>query len=184
MPLFGAHLSIAGAFGNAIVAAQALGCSTVQIFTKAPNQWSGRAISDDEARSFRRQLKQSGLQSPLAHDSYLINLASPDDLRRRSIEAFIVELHRAEMLGLRYLVAHPGAHMDATEEQGLQRVAEALDEVHDRCPKLRVRILLETTAGQGTTLGHRFEHLATILRRVKEPRRLGVCFDTCHVFAA
>jgi deoxyribonuclease-4 len=105
-------------------------------------------------------------------------------LYRRSIEACIDEMNRAETLGLRYLVMHPGAHMDAGEEAGLARVARALDEVHERCPRFRVRILLETTAGQGTTLGWRFEHLASILAAVAEPARLGVCFDTCHVFAA
>jgi deoxyribonuclease-4 len=121
----------------------------------------------------------------MAHDSYLINLASPDEpLYRRSVEAFVVELQRAERLGLRYLVTHPGAHIDSGEEAGLARVACALDEVHQRCPGFRVRILLETMAGQGSTLGHRFEHLARILAQVREPNRLGVCLDTCHVFAA
>jgi deoxyribonuclease-4 len=100
------------------------------------------------------------------------------------VEAFVVELMRAEQLGLRYLVTHPGAHVDSGEEAGLARVAAGLDEVHGRCPGLRVRVLLETTAGQGSSLGYRFEHLARILALVKDPDRLGVCFDTCHVFAA
>jgi deoxyribonuclease-4 len=185
MPLFGAHMSIAGGCHNALLDAVRHGCSTVQLFTKNANQWQGKPISDDEAALFRRTLRGSGLRYPTAHDSYLINLASPDDsLYRRSIEAFIDELQRAEKLRLSYLVTHPGASLDSGEEAGLARVAAALDEVHARCPGLRVRTLLETTAGQGSSLGHRFEHLARILSLVKEPNRLGVCLDTCHVFAA
>jgi deoxyribonuclease-4 len=127
----------------------------------------------------------SGLRYPLAHDSYLINLASPQEpLYRQSIEAFIEELRRAELLGLRYLVTHPGARIDASEEYALARVARALDEVHARCADYRTMILLETTAGQGSSLGNRFEHFARILDQVREPQRLGICFDTCHVFAA
>jgi deoxyribonuclease-4 len=212
MPLFGAHMSIAGGFHNALLAAQAHRCDTVQlfvsqpkawpvtppqaqagrkglgsgrIFTKNANQWNAKDLTDDEVRLFRRTLRQTRLRFPTAHDSYLINLASPDDaLYRRSLEAFVVEMQRAERLGLRYLVTHPGAALDSGEEAGLARVARALDEVHRRCPGFRVQVLLETTAGQGTTLGHRFEHLARILSLVEEPDRLGICFDTCHVFAA
>jgi deoxyribonuclease-4 len=185
MPLFGAHTSIAGGLHNALVEAQAKGCQTVQLFTKNANQWANRELSDEEVRLFRSTLRQSGLRHPMAHDSYLTNLASPEeDLYRRSVEALLAELGRGERLGLRYLVMHPGAHLDSGEEAGLARVARGLDEVHARTPDAKVRILLETTAGQGTTLGYRFEHLARILSLVKEPDRLGVCFDTCHVFAA
>jgi len=121
----------------------------------------------------------------MAHDSYLINLASPDVLLyRKSIEAFIVEYERSERLGLRYLVTHPGSHVDSGEEAGLVRVAKALDEVHRRCAGFRVQVLLETTAGQGSNLGYRFEHLAKILALVADPSRVNVCLDTCHVFAA
>jgi deoxyribonuclease-4 len=121
----------------------------------------------------------------MVHDSYLINLASPEEqLYRRSVEAFVEELRRAERLGVRYLITHPGAHLDSGAEAGLARVAAALDEVHARCPGFRARVLLETTAGQGSTLGHRFDHLARILALVADPDRLGVCFDTCHAFAA
>jgi deoxyribonuclease-4 len=185
MPLFGAHMSIAGGCHNALLAARDHGCSCVQLFTKNANQWNARDLTDDEVRLFRRTLRQTKLRYPTAHDSYLINLASPnEELYRRSLEAFVVEMQRAEQLGLRYLVTHPGAFMDTDEDTGLARVAGALDEVHRRCAGFRVRILLETTAGQGTTLGHRFEHLARILSLAAEPERLGVCFDTCHVFAA
>jgi deoxyribonuclease-4 len=185
MPLFGAHMSIAGGLHNSLLAAQAHGCNTVQLFTKNSNQWDARDLTAEEIRLFRQTLRRTHLRFPMAHDSYLINLASPKDaLYRRSLEAFVVELRRAEQLGLRYLVAHPGAFIDSDEQTGLARVARALDEVHARCPGFRVRILLENTAGQGTNLGHRFEHLAEIFARVADPKRLGVCFDTCHVFAA
>ena len=185
MPLFGAHKSIAGGYHKALLTAQEHGCATVQIFTKNANQWNGKELTEDEVRTFRQTLRRTRLRLPMAHDSYLINLASPDKaLYRRSVEAFVVEMGRAERLGLCYLVTHPGAALDSGEEAGLARVAAALDEVHGRCPGFRVRVLLETTAGQGSCLGHRFEHLARILALVADPDRLGVCFDTCHVFAA
>jgi deoxyribonuclease IV len=210
VPLFGAHMSISGGLHKALLLAAALDMEAVQIFTanpntwqvkrieaaeadytsggsltKAPNQWGGKPITEEEARLFRETLRQTGLRHLLGHDSYLINLASPDEaLYRKSVEAMVEEMNRAEALGLHGLVLHPGAHLDSGEEAGLARVAAALDEVHARCAGHRVRLLLETTAGQGTTLGHRFEHLAAILARVSDAGRLGVCFDTCHVFAA
>ncbi|MBY0527694.1 MAG: deoxyribonuclease IV [Gemmataceae bacterium] len=185
MPLFGAHMSIAGGCHNALTIAQAHHCDTVQLFTKNANQWAARELTDEDVARFATTLRESGLRFPTAHDSYLINLASPDDaLYRKSLEAFVVEVQRAEQLGLDYLVMHPGAHLDSGEDVGLSRVATALDEVHDRCAGFHVQVLIETTAGQGTTLGWRFEHLGRILELVKEPERLGVCLDTCHVFAA
>jgi deoxyribonuclease IV len=185
MPLFGAHKSIAGGCHNALLEAQAHDCDTVQLFTKNNNQWRARDLTEDDIRTFKKTLRQTRLRFPMAHDCYLINLASPDEsLYRKSIEAFIVEVKRAEALGLRYLVMHPGAAVDGNEEAGLTRVAHALDEVHGRCADFRVQVLLETTAGQGTSLGHRFEHLAAILAQVAQPERLGICLDTCHVFAA
>jgi deoxyribonuclease-4 len=185
MPLFGAHMSSAGGHHNALIEAKARGCSSVQLFTKAPSQWSAKPIDPEQARLFRRTLRESGLSLPMAHDSYLINLASPDmTLCMRSVDALADEMDRAELLGLRYLVMHPGASLDDSEDSALKRIARSLDEIHLRCPDHRVRLLLETTAGQGSTLGHRFEHLAAILTQVRHPKRLGVCFDTCHVFAA
>jgi deoxyribonuclease-4 len=185
MPLFGAHMSIAGGYHNALLAAQKHQCGTVQLFTKNNNQWHGKPLSAEDVATFRRVLRETRLRHATAHDCYLINLASPDaDLYRRSVEAFVVELQRVEALGLAYLVTHPGAATDGDEARGLQRIAAALDEAHRRCPKFRVQVLLETTAGQGNSLGHRFEHLASIFAAVAEPERLGVCLDTCHVFAA
>jgi deoxyribonuclease IV len=185
MPLFGAHMSVAGGCHNALLIAQAHQCDSVQLFTKNANQWKAPELTEEDVQTFRRTLRKTRLRFATAHDSYLINLGTPDDvLYRRSIEAFVVEVQRAERLGLSYLVMHPGAHVGSGEEAGLARVAAALDEVHRRCPKFRVKVLLETTAGQGTTLGWRFEQLANILEAVAEPKRLGVCMDTCHVFAA
>jgi deoxyribonuclease IV len=185
MPLFGAHMSAAGGCHNALLIAQAHQCDSVQLFTKNANQWNAPELKDEDIQTFRRALRKTRLRFPTAHDSYLINLGTPvDALYRRSIEAFVIEVQRAERLGLSYLVMHPGAHVGSGEEAGSVRVAAALDEVHRRCPKFRVKVLLETTAGQGTTLGWRFEQLSEILKAVAEPKRLGVCLDTCHVFAA
>jgi deoxyribonuclease-4 len=201
MPLFGAHLSIAGGCHNALLSAVEHGMETVQLFTASPQmwhvrpaaasaeatgtQWISREFTAEEVRVFRRTLRQTRVRYPTAHDSYLINLASPEEgLYRRSVEAFVAEMRRAEQLRIRYLVMHPGAHLDSGEETGLARIATALDEVHARCPNYRLRVLLETTAGQGSNLGYRFEHLARILSLVAEPKRLGICLDTCHVFAA
>jgi deoxyribonuclease-4 len=178
-------MSVAGGLHNALLVAQTHGCPVVQLFTKNSNQWQARDLTDDEVQTFHRTRRRASIHTAIAHDSYLINMASPDEaLYQRSIDAFVIELQRAERLGLKYVVSHPGAHMGSGEEAGLRRVAAALDEVHRRCPGFRVRTLLETTAGQGTTLGHRFEHLARILKLVAAPQRLGVCFDTCHVYAA
>lgn len=185
MPLFGAHMSIAKGCRNALLAGQKFACDAVQLFTKNNNQWDAKPLTKDDTILFRQTAKETGVRSLIAHDSYLINLASPDKvLYRRSVEAFIDEMRRADALGLDYLVFHPGAATDGDEAAGLTRVAKALDEVHRRCSKARVRGLIETTAGQGRCLGHRFEHLARILELVKQPERLGVCVDTCHVFAA
>lgn len=185
MPLFGAHMSIAGGVCNALNAAMLLGMETVQLFTKNNNQWVGKAFTPNEPTEFRKLLRKSRLRFATAHTSYVINLASPDPvLWRKSVEAFVDEMNRAEVLGLTYLVTHPGAHVGSGEEAGLANVVRALDEIHMRCPGFRVQVLLELTAGQGSCLGHRFEHHSAIIHAVREKKRLGVCFDTCHVFAA
>src|SRR5262245_9179727 len=151
MPLFGAHMSIAGGYHKALLAAKEHACEAVQLFTKNSNQWRAKEFAGEEVALFHSTLKETSLHSPTAHDSYLINLASPDDsLFQKSLEAFVVEVERAERLGLQYLVTHPGAHIGAGEEAGLARVAQALDKVHRRCPGYRVQVLLEITAGQGS----------------------------------
>jgi deoxyribonuclease-4 len=185
MPLFGAHMSIAGGCHNALSAAKAHDFDTVQLFTKNNNQWNAKDLTPDDIKQFHDMLKTTKLKFPTAHDSYLINLASPDPtLYQRSLEAFVIEVQRAETLGMTYLVMHPGTPTDGDDEAGLKRIVAAFDEVHARCDGCRVKVLLETTAGQGRSLGWRFEHLAAILDSVKESKRLGVCLDTCHVFAA
>ena len=185
MPLFGAHMSVAGGCHNALIAAKEHDFETVQLFTKNNNQWNAKDLTDDDIKQFRDLLKSSKLKYPTAHDSYLINLASPDPvLYQRSLEAFVIEVQRAEALGLSYLVMHPGTPTDGDDEAGLQRIIAAFDLVHARCTGCKVKVLLETTAGQGKSLGWRFEHLAAILDQVKESKRLGVCLDTCHVLAA
>ncbi len=178
-------MSIAGGYYRAAEIAADCGCDCVQLFTKNNNQWRAKEISDAEAERFRQTLADKGIGHPLSHDSYLINLAAPEDeLWQRSIDAFAEELLRAEKLGIRYVVTHPGAYTTSSEEAGLARIVTALDEVHRRVGPIAAQCLLETTAGQGSTLGWRFEHLAAILGGVQNPERLGVCFDTCHVFAA
>ena len=184
-------MSISGGHWKALEAARALHCESVQLFTASPQSWPVRpappagVLRDDDVTLFQQHLARTRVQCLLAHDSYLINLASPDEtLFRRSVEAFVLELERAERLGLNYLITHPGSHVESGEEAGLARVIQGLDEIHRRCQNFRVRVLLETTAGQGTSLGHRFEHLGWILNHSAEAERLGVCFDTCHVFAA
>ncbi len=178
-------MSIAGGYFNAVLAAQRAGCDTVQLFTKNNNQWRAKDLADDDVRRFAESLRATGVHTPTAHDCYLINLASPDAaLWKKSIDAFVVEIDRAEALGIKYLVTHPGSHLTSAVEQGLARVARSLDEAHAQTRGARVQVLLEITAGQGTNLGHRFEHIGRILSLVRDPDRLGVCFDTCHAFAA
>lgn len=185
MPYFGAHLSIAGGLTKAVSAAESLACDTLQIFTKNANQWTGKPLAPKEADAFRKAVREAKLKHVTAHDSYLINLAAPgDDLYEKSIAAFIDEVERAEALGLEYLVTHPGAHTGSGEDAGLRRVVAALDRVHAATPGYKVKVLLETTAGQGTTLGCKIEHLEFLLKNAKESERLGICVDTCHLFAA
>jgi deoxyribonuclease-4 len=182
---FGAHMSIAGGCDRAVWAAHAVSFETVQLFTKNNNRWQARPLSTEHTAAFRSALSRTGIVHPVAHTSYLINLASPDDaLRRKSLGALVEEVERCQQLGIADLVVHPGAHMGQGEEAGLARIAGSLDEVHRRTEGSAVVIDLETTAGQGTNLGYRFEHLRGILDRVRCPERLGVCGDTCHIFAA
>jgi deoxyribonuclease-4 len=178
-------MSIAGGCDRAVWAAHAVAFQTVQLFTKNNKTWRAPPLSAEQAEAFRLALGRTGIVGPVAHTSYLINLASPDEaLRGRSIAAMVDEVQRCQGLGITDLVVHPGAHMGDGEGAGLARVAAALDEIHRRTEGADVVIDLETTAGQGTNLGYRFEQLRAILERVARPERLGVCADTCHIFAA
>jgi deoxyribonuclease-4 len=185
MSILGAHQSISGGYYKAVERAVECGCKCVQIFTKNNNQWRAKPITAEEAEKFQNALVEKAISHPIAHDSYLINLASPDlVLWKKSLAAFVEELCRAELLGIPYVVTHPGCFTEGDEKSGICRVIRALDEIHDQTQNLQAQCLLETTAGQGSSLGWRFEQLAAMLDGVKQPERLGICFDTCHVFAA
>jgi deoxyribonuclease-4 len=180
----GAHLSIAGGLPRAVERAQAAGCRALQIFTKSVGQWRARPLPEEEVREFRRRAAAARMHA-IGHNSYLINVAAADArLRERSCAALAEELDRAEALGLRALVMHPGSFTTLSEEEGLRNVAAALRGLVAARRGGRTKILLEHTAGQGTNLGHRFEHLAEIIDRAGGTRRIGVCLDTCHLVAA
>jgi deoxyribonuclease-4 len=186
MPILGAHESIAGGYYKAVEIAHRVGCNCVQIFTKNNNQWRAKELTDDDVDRFRTALADLKITHPIAHDSYLINLASPDkELWKKSIDAFVVELLRADRLGIPYVVTHPGAFTTSSEAAGIKAVSRALNEVHKLTRGIQAKCLLENTAGQGSCLGHRFEQLAAIWEGVKDSDRVGgVCIDTCHTFAA
>ncbi|BDI32738.1 putative endonuclease 4 [Capsulimonas corticalis] len=185
-PFLGAHMPTAGGVHNALTSGRTIGCEVVQIFTASPRQWKANPISDETIAKFRVALDATGCRQTIAHDSYLINLAAPPDseIIGKSRAAFRAELERAEALGLDFLVSHPGAHGGDGEETGIARLIESLDIIHAETEGFQVRTALETTAGQGTYLGGKFEHLAQIIHGVKNPERLCVCLDTCHIFAA
>ncbi len=184
MPRLGAHMSIAGGLPRAVERAQAANCNTLQIFTKSASQWRARPLPADEVTAFRATAHDLDITPIVAHASYLINLAAPNPaLRQRSINALTDELDRGEALGLWGVVLQPDSYTTGTEESGLHLVAEAIDEVFADREKGTL-LLLEHTAGQGTNLGHRFEHLATIINGTSAKKRLGVCLDTCHLLAA
>jgi deoxyribonuclease-4 len=181
----GAHESIAGGLHKAFDRAQSVGCDAVQIFVKSNRSWAVKPLTERDVARFEAKAEETGIQPVVGHASYLLNLGSPDEaLWTKSRDVLIVELERCEALDVPYLVLHPGSHVGAGEEAGLARVVQALGEVHAATPGLRTRILLETTAGQGTNLGYRFEHLAWLIEHTQQGERLGVCLDTCHVFAA
>lgn len=185
MPLFGSHLSIAGGYYKAVDAAAALGLETVQLFTKNNNQWRAKEITAADVDQFRGSLAERRITHPLSHASYLINLASPvDELWQKSVDSLVVELQRAEQLGIPSVVVHPGSHTTATEEEGLALIVRALDEIAARTQNLAAIPLLENVAGQGSNLGWRFEQLGAMIAGVRDKSRLGICFDTCHAFAA
>ena len=185
MPLFGAHLSIAGGYYKAVESAARLKMDCVQIFTKNNNQWRAKPLSDEEISRFKAARQELGIRCASAHDSYLINLASPKgELWEKSLDSFVVELERAEALGLAGVVMHPGSYVDSSEKQGLAKIVKAINIALRRTKGFSVGVWLENTAGQGTNLGWRFEHLAAILERIADHSRMGLCIDSCHTFAA
>jgi deoxyribonuclease-4 len=185
MPRLGAHMSIAGGLPRAVDRAQASRCEALQIFTKSAGQWRARPLPPEEIALFRTRVAETGIHPVVAHNSYLINIAAAAPaLRTQSILSLREELDRAESLGLDGLVMHPGSYTSGTEEEGLRLIAEGLRQIFSERPNGRTMILLEHTAGQGTNLGHRFEHLASILERLDGSPRVGVCLDTCHLLTA
>ncbi|RLG73121.1 MAG: deoxyribonuclease IV [Methanobacteriota archaeon] len=179
----GAHVSIAGGLEKAFMRGEALGCEAIQIFSKNQRRWVAKPITEEEAKLFKETWRKSSVETVTIHDSYLINLASPKkDSLEKSREAFLEEMRRAQVLGVPHLVFHPGAHQGAGEEEGLRRIAEGLNIFLEKVKG--VMPVLETTAGQGTNLGYRFEQLRFVMDLVDDPKRVGVCLDTCHIVAA
>lgn len=185
MPYFGIHESIAGGFYDAVEKTSALGYDCVQIFSGNSNRWANKPIAEKDAQKFKDAIARAGQYLPLIHDSYLINLASPDEeLHKKSTARFADELRRAQMLGVPNVVMHPGAAKDDSKENAIARVAKTFDAIFEESPDIETRVLIETTAGQGSYLGGTFEEIGAIIAACDHKDRLQVCLDTCHVFAA
>jgi deoxyribonuclease-4 len=185
MVKLGAHMSIAGGYYKAVEAAAEYGMDVVQLFTKNNNQWAAKPITSEDCDKFVESLRRSGVARPLAHASYLINLASPkEELWRKSIEGMVVEWQRAELLGLDGVVMHPGAFVESTPEDGLEKIASAIQEIHDRVAPKHSWLLLENTAGQGSNLGWNMEQLGWLLKKTGDALMVGICLDSCHAHAA
>lgn len=185
MVLIGAHMSVAGGLARAVERARLHECETLQIFTRNANQWRAKPLSPDEVREFRNAVDATGIRPVVSHASYLINVATADPaLRAQSIERLTDELDRADALGLAGVVLHPGTCTSGTEDDALTLVADAIRDIFAARPRLATRLLLEHTAGQGRTLGYRFEQLATIIARLEGHQGVGICLDTCHLIAS
>ncbi len=183
--LLGAHMSISGGVFNAVLDGQKATCDTIQIFTKSSNQWRAKPLTDEEISRFFEEQRKTGVSVACAHDSYLINLGSPDsELYHKSVDAFQIELERCHTLKVPCLVMHPGSHVGSGEEAGLGRIIGALNKLFEILPENKTIVCLETTAGQGSNLGYKFEQLAQIISGVEDKSRVGICLDTCHIFAA
>ncbi|HEY2809786.1 MAG TPA: deoxyribonuclease IV [Rhabdochlamydiaceae bacterium] len=183
--LIGAHTSAQGGAFNALLEGVEIGATTVQLFTRNQRQWAAKPLSEEEIRLFKETLSKTGLKKIMSHDSYLINLGSPDSQAlKKSRDAFKAELIRCQQLGITFLNFHPGAAMDSSAEECLERICSSLEHLEDIVDQGHTRLLLETTAGQGSSVGHCFEHLAFIINKVHKKIPIGVCIDTCHIFAA
>jgi deoxyribonuclease-4 len=183
--LLGAHVPTAGGLHQAPAHGEDIGATAIQVFTRNQRQWAAKPLSAEEAAAFRAALGATGVRSVMAHASYLINLASPDPVvLARGRDALREEIARCQALAIPYAIFHPGAHLGCGEDEGVRAVARSLDDVLSASPGGAVMALLEITAGQGSCVGHRFEHLAEVIARVKSPERVGVCLDTCHLYAA
>ncbi len=183
--LLGAHTSISGGVPNAVELAEKLNFTAIQIFSKNNNRWKTKPFTEAIINEFKLKLSSSGIKSTVVHDSYLINLCSlSEELLEKSREAFRDELIRCEQLGIPYLNFHPGAHGGAGEEEGIKLIAESLNTVHDKTKNFKVSSMLEVTAGQGSAVGYKFEHIRKIIDLIEQKERMSVCIDTAHIFAA
>lgn len=182
--LLGAHISITGGLDQAIIRGESIACTAIQIFTKSNRQWNSKTLSDKEIEQFIKVQKTSSIATVVAHASYLINLASPDSaIRKKSVSAAISELTTCERAHIPFLVVHPGSYTTSTIEEGCTMIAKSINEILEQVPG-KSMILLETMAGQGTVVGSSFTELALIRKLVTDHARVGICLDTCHVFAA
>ncbi len=178
-------MSIAGGVSKAVTRGDDVGAKSIQIFTKNNNQWVGKPLAPDEIEKFNENIGNLNVKVHASHDCYLINLASPDkELIKKSRTAFLDEIDRADALDIPCLVFHPGSHMGKGVDEGLKRVADSIDWCVEKRPNIKTTLTIETTAGQGTGLGHRFEEIGSIIDKVNRPEHMGVCVDTCHIFAA
>ncbi len=185
IPLIGAHMSVTGGVYTAFERGEKIGCRTMQVFTKNSNRWFAKPLTGEEIRQYRENAQKSPIRPVIAHDCYLINLcAKSPDILQKSRDAFLDELQRCDVLGIPYLNFHPGSHMGQGEKEGIGIIAESMNLVHAKTKGFSVRSVLETTAGQGTTLGSTFGELREIIDLVEDKNRIGICIDTCHVFAA
>jgi len=185
MTLLGAHMSISGGFFNSLVEGEKVGCNTIQIFVKSSNQWQAKELEKSDINKFKEEQKRTKIKPVVAHNSYLVNLASPDSqLIGKSKESMLIELGHCEKLSVTCLVIHPGSHLGQGEKKGIEKVAESINYLLAKTSTYKVRIALEITSGQGTNLGYRFEQIAQMIDLIEDKERIGVCFDTCHAFAA
>lgn len=183
--LIGAHTSAQGGAHNAIFEGLEIGATTVQLFTSNQKRWEGKAITDKDAELFKQTVQSTGLSKIMSHDSYLINLGSPNpESVQKSLKAFREELMRCQKLDLAFLNFHPGAALDGPEEDCLNKIVESLESIQDLADKGSTRLLIETTAGQGSTVGWKFEHLGYLIEKLHKKIPIGVCIDTCHIFSA
>lgn len=178
-------MSIAKGVFNAIAFGVEVDCATIQLFTKSNNQWKAKILTDEEVEQYFKDREKAGINPVVAHTSYLINIASPkEDIYKKSVESLIEEIERCDLLGIDDLVMHPGSYLDTTEEIGIKKIIDTLNNIFEKTHKLKARIALETTAGQGTNLGYKFEQLAEMIDGIENKERISVCMDTCHIFAA
>jgi deoxyribonuclease-4 len=185
MILLGAHMSISGGVSGSLLQGKQADCTTIQIFTKNANQWKSKDLAQKEIDKFFSLQKETQISPVVAHNSYLINLGSPNkELLDKSREAMLIELNRCEQLSLPYLVIHPGSHIGTGEKEGIKRIVSSLNWLFKKTAGHKVKICLETTAGQGSNLGYRFEQIAEMIKLVEDKKRIGICYDTCHTFAA